>query len=161
MVEGEGKKIIAVPASVDAQYSDADTDRERDTDRGTGVIEESSSRIGVSWTGRTDTNKRVVFPASSLTSPVLTGLSREEAEQFASLILKGERGGADLGPGLESVAALVQQIEHSRERHGEGISIRGDIDRQDEAEVESVVGAVEKGSYVVVKIIAARGHTLR
>ena len=145
LVEGEGKKIPAAPSSVDTQYSNADTDKR------TGTVNDNSNRIGVSWTGRTDTNKRVVFPASALTSPVLTGLSREEAEKFASLILEGERGATDLGPGLESVAALVRDMESERARGREGGSI---VEKAEEQ-------TVEKGSYVVVKIIAARGHTLR
>ena len=145
LVEGEGKKIPAAPSSVDTQYSNADTDRRTDT------ANDKSNRIGVSWTGRTDTNKRVVFPASTLTSPVLTGLSRVEAEKFASLVLEGERGGADLGPGLESVATLVRSIESERVRGREEGSVVEETEEQ----------AVEKGSYVVVKIIAARGHTLR
>lgn len=177
----------------------------------------------MSWTGRTDTNKRVVFPSSLSSSPVLYGLSREEAMLFAALPVawkeqgkevevevegveggerdsvslvqeekevtgKGEedvevvgdkiqlhmgsavpmggsaRGGArgsvpvDVSEGLDAVAILVRSIEEQRERERE----RGSVgDDKVVIEVEREVKEVEKGTYVVVKILSARGHTLR
>jgi hypothetical protein len=148
----------------------------------------------VSWTGRTDTNKRVVFPSLS-TSPVLYGLSKEEALLFASLpvawteqgkevvkeaekeeevVMKEDvvgdkiqqhmgtalpiQGSArvsvavDVTEGIEAVAALVRRIEEQRGRERE--RRRGSLGGEGE-------GEVEKGTYVVVKILSARGHTLR
>ena len=182
---------------------------------------------GVSWTGRTDTNKRVVFPSSLSSSPVLYGLSKEEAMLFAALPVawteqgkengkevevevegvegskrgsvslvqerkevsgKGEedvvgdkiqlhmgsaapmRGSArgsgrgsvpvDVSEGLDAVAMLVRSIEEQRgrERGRERGSVGGD---KAVIEVEKEVKEVEKGTYVVVKILSARGHTLR
>ena len=179
----------------------------------------------MSWTGRTDTNKRVVFPSSLSSSPVLYGLSREEAMLFAALPVawkeqgkgkevevegvEGSEGGSvslvqegkevrgekeedvevvgdkiqlhmgsavpmrgsakgsgrgsvpvDVSEGLDAVAMLVRSIEEQRER--ERGRERGSVG-DDEAviEVEREVKEVEKGTYVVVKILSARGHTLR
>jgi hypothetical protein len=167
----------------------------------------------VSWTGRTDTNKRVVFPSCGLSSPVLSGLSREEAARFAFLqigrgreevvgkevkeggrreeevgdrieasfsdspsafstssssssssnsVSGGEKGVYKQGQGrahvdvtadLEEVAGLVRDLQKERkEAQGEK------AERGEEAEGGAVI---EKGSYVVVKILSARGHTLR
>lgn len=162
----------------------------------------------MSWTGRTDTNKRVVFPSSLSTSPVLYGLSKEEALLFASLpvawteqgrevVKEGEkeekvvmkedvvgdkiqqhmgstlpmqssaRGSArgsvavDVTEGIDAVAALVRTIEEQRGRERE--RRRGSVGGDGEVEevVEGGVKEVEKGTYVVVKILSARGHTLR
>lgn len=99
------------------------------------------------WTGRTDTNKRVVIPLlvhdPLQPCPVLVGLSRAEALQFAGLHLQGtndrdveERtseidnesesedilvagtslssSAAALTSGLEAVAALVRDVAGSR-----------------------------------------------
>lgn len=110
----------------------------------------SDNKVGVSWTGRTDSNKRVVFPASTFLSPVLTGLSSVEAQRFAGLMLDAERGAVDLGSGINLVAGLVRVIQDERERE------RGSVGSSEEDEM-----VIEKGSYVVVKIIGARGHTLR
>jgi hypothetical protein len=165
---------------------------------------------GVSWTGRTDTNKRVVFPSSLSTSPVLYGLSKDEAMLFASLpvawteqgkvvvkqaeneekvVVKEDvagdkiqqhmgstlpmqgstRGSArgsvpvDVTEGIEAVAALVRTIEEERgrERERRRGNVGGDKEGEVEGEVEGGVKEVEKGTYVVVKILSARGHTLR
>ena len=161
---------------------------------------------GVSWTGRTDTNKRVVFPSSLSTSPVLYGLSKEEAMLFASLpvawteqgkevvkeaekeekvVMKEDivgdkiqqhmgstlpmqgsgRGSArgsvavDVTEGIEAVATLVRTIEEQRGRERE--RRRGSIGGEEDRGGEGGVKEVEKGTYVVVKILSARGHTLR
>ena len=198
---------------------------------------------GVSWTGRTDTNKRVVFPSCGLSSPVLQGLSKEEAERFAGLHIgrgresvrdmevevvgkevkegsrreeekvgdrieasftdtssvfstssssssssstssssssscssgSGEekevyrqgqgRAHVDVSADVEQVAGLVRDLLRERKerakrdggedghRHREG-----DGDGEGEEEGGAVI---EKGCYVVVKILSARGHTLR
>lgn len=165
----------------------------------------------MSWTGRTDTNKRVVFPSSLSTSPVLFGLSKEEALLFASLPVawteqgkevvkegvRGSEGGSvsqveeekvvmkedvvgdkiqqhmgstlsmqgsakgsargsvpvDVTEGIEAVATLVRTIEEERGRERER--------RRGSGGGEEREGEVEKGTYVVVKILSARGHTLR
>jgi hypothetical protein len=156
----------------------------------------------VSWTGRTDTNKRVVFPSSLSTSPVLYGLSKVEALLFASLpvawteqgkeVVKEVENGdkvvmkedvvgdkiqqhmgstlpmqgsargsvaVDVTEGIEAVATLVRTIEEQRgrERERKGGSVGGEEDGEGEGGVKEV----EKGTYVVVKILSARGHTLR
>ena len=174
---------------------------------------------GVSWTGRTDTNKRVVFP-SQLSSPVLSGLSKGEAAAFAALRLqlqlqlqlkdgisghggnaiersdlavesKGKEAGREwlregegdriegqftgnevrgsgrgsaevVSEGIRAVADLVRTLQGKRdledkqgvEGREEGEGGRGEGRRGERVDIV-------KGSYVVVKILSARGHTLR
>ena len=66
----------------------------------------------------------------------------------------------DVSEGLDAVAMLVRSIEEQRgrERGRERGSVGGD---KAVIEVEKEVKEVEKGTYVVVKILSARGHTLR
>ena len=139
-----------------------------------GTTSSSSQYLGESsWTGRTDTNKRVVFPAQSQTDgsgafPALTGLSRQEAELFAQLSFgtgsRSETGSGsgghsdskttrvaasevDLSTAALAVASLVRSVAASRPQL-----------HYDDWQVE---GEVDKGRYVVVKVVSGRGHTLR
>jgi hypothetical protein len=123
-VEGPGKSIKQ--------------DNSATVDGGQGKI------TATTWTGRTDTNKRVVIPLAHdplQPCPVLVGLSRAEALQFAGLHLQGtnERdveektseiddesedilvvgtslssSAAALTSGLDAVAALVRDVAGSR-----------------------------------------------
>jgi tRNA A37 methylthiotransferase MiaB len=153
LVEGQGKKLnIPAPSSVDGQYSLGNSS----------TTNCNVNIIGVSWTGRTDSNKRVVFP-SSISSPVLPSLSREQAELFASLPLPLSSSsdmtvfpGVDLAEGIEAVAALVRKCNSD--------SYSKDNSNSDSDSLEPpppLLGEIEKGSYVVVKILSGRGHTLR
>lgn len=87
------------------------------------LVEGEGSKGG--WTGRTDSNKRVVFGDL----PVLRGLRRDDA---AVLALEP--------PVLGNVERQVRDIMKMRGQGGERIS---------------------KGSYIAVKVLSSRGHTLR
>jgi hypothetical protein len=170
----------------------------------------------VSWTGRTDTNKRVVFPSCGLSSPVLSGLSREEAQRFATLrigrgreevvgkeVMEGGRREEEAGDRIEasfsdSSSAFITSSSSSSSssssnsvsggekgvyKQGQGrahVDVTADLEEvaglvrdlqkeRKEAQGENAEGGekveggavIEKGSYVVVKILSARGHTLR
>lgn len=173
----------------------------------------------MSWTGRTDTNKRVVFPSSALSSPVLSGLSRDEAERFAGLrigsgrnsvnvsvreemggsegIEEGTRREEDVGDKIEesfndsSDTSLSGSTSTSRKKgkqtqgqgQGQGrahVDVSADLEdvahlvrdilrerkegenkEEKKTDEEETGAAIQKGSYVVVKILSARGHTLR
>ena len=65
----------------------------------------------------------------------------------------------DVTEGIEAVATLVRTIEEQRGRERE--RRRGSIGGEEDRGGEGGVKEVEKGTYVVVKILSARGHTLR
>ena len=61
---------------------------------GKSIKQDISTTTATTWTGRTDTNKRVVIPLAHdplQPSPVLASLSRAEALQFAGLQLPGTK----------------------------------------------------------------------
>ena len=160
LVEGRGKRISLArrPRQLQAQRpatapaapaatadpaapatpvtDDDDDDEENDDDAGQGA----AAYLGDgSWTGRTDTNKRVVFPTPF---PALAGLSRAEAARFAALAVSG----GDLRADADAVAALIAEVAAARSG--------------DAAPPDATV-SVDKGQYVVVKVLSGRGHTLR
>ena len=160
LVEGRGKRISLArrPRQLQAQRpatapaapaatadpaapatpvtDDDDDDEENDDDAGQGT----AAYLGDgSWTGRTDTNKRVVFPTPF---PALAGLSRAEAARFAALAVSG----GDLRADADAVAALIAEVAAARSG--------------DAAPPDATV-SVDKGQYVVVKVLSGRGHTLR
>lgn len=168
LVEGKGKKMINIPpSSVDTQYSQPSS---------------TSNDTKASWTGRTDSNKRVVFPACTASSPILKNLTKEQAQMFASLSLptfvgssidsnnygssnsndsrdvsglidlSGLQGGVDMKGSLEAVATLVRTIQAVKDQTDGSDSNNKIIDND---------SMIDKGSYVIVKIISGRGHTLR
>ena len=92
-----------------------------------------SSAERIMWTGRTDTNKRVVFADSA----VLTSLSSENAADFRGLEIPLLSDVCKLADVASVVEKRVMEL-----KNGELIPI-------------------EKGMYVVVKIISCKGHTLR
>jgi hypothetical protein len=88
----------------------------------------------VTWTGRTDTNKRVVFLDASVVSGLL---SREEAAVFASIPVR-------------------RDLDAPERRMTVATSIEAAMTMSGRARV-----SVKKGDYVVVKIVSNKGHTLR
>ena len=88
------------------------------------------------WTGRTDSNKRVVFDDDS----ILNSLSKEEVIKFGSLVMN---------PFL-SIQSSVRKLifECQKERFATSYL----PDRLDN---------IKKGQYVVVKVTSGRGHTLK
>ena len=87
------------------------------------------------WTGRTDSNKRVVFPDSAL---LLDNLTQQEADVFKRMSVVKDHDSITAG----SVDSTIKQIVVSK---GGGESRSG----------------LKKGDYVIVKISGNRGHTLR
>ena len=79
LVEGTGKSI--------KQDSNTETIEGRDRESTTRSIATTT------WTGRTDTNKRVVIPIAQQPCPVLAGLSQAEALRFAGLRLAMDTAG--------------------------------------------------------------------
>ena len=86
------------------------------------------------WTGRTDSNKRVVFPDSAV---LLEGLTQQEANVLKSMPIVKDHDDITAG---SIDTAIKQMIASKGGRASRGIS---------------------KGEYVVVKISGNRGHTLR
>lgn len=88
------------------------------------------------WTGRTDSNKRVIFEDG----PVLVGLTSQEAAK----VLQGSS---------LSLQSTLESILNSRK-----------TSRQSAAATDllpAIYGGIDRGSYVVVQITEARGQTLR
>ena len=153
LVEGRGKRIALTRRhrQLQAQRLDAGEEEEveDEDDGGEAAAGEGAKYLGdSSWTGRTDTNKRVVFPAATeavtvpAPFPALRGLTRAEAARFAALTLPV---GGDLRADADAVAALVGEVAAARS-----------------VEVPAAQYAeVGKGQYVVVKVVSGRGHTLR
>jgi len=112
------------------------------------------------WTGRTDTNKRVLFSA---TAQVLSEFSAIDAAAFASLPVTDLLGGRFDDPMLvkeaanQAIATLEKDVldliiskNLSLRKHGSQLN--------NKSLGEAIV---DKGKYVIVKIAACRGHTLR
>lgn len=87
------------------------------------------------WTGRTDSNKRVVFPDSAV---LLEGLSQQEADVLKGVPVVKDHDDITAG----SIDNIIKQMIASKGRGDSRCSIT-------------------KGSYVIVKISGNRGHTLR
>ena len=92
------------------------------------------------WTGRTDTNKRVVF-ADPPQGGVLRHLSQEEAMLFKGMAVVQDHEAITIG----SINHAV--LEAAETRAG--------------MEGKEELAPIEKGDYVIVKIVGNRGHTLR
>ena len=122
LVEGFGKTKKR-PSPVSMSNTDS-ADDERD----------SSAFAKTVWTGRTDTNKRVIFNDDE----VLVGMTSQEALLFRGL--NGGDGGDSNSPQgsvAKDVRALIgHQVGRSR-------------------------GRVRKGDYVIIKVLTCTGHTLR
>ena len=86
------------------------------------------------WTGRTDSNKRVVFTESPVLMP---SLSQVEADFFKDLPVVKDHDSITAG----SVDCAIKQMLASKGARAGGI--------------------ISKGAYVIVKICGNRGHTLR
>jgi len=100
------------------------------------LVEGEAKRPG-QWTGRTDSNKRVVFSDAV----VLDGLGADEAAALA------------LAPATHSsVEACVTDLL-SRRGGAAPSALAAGLGRQ--------AGRVTKGSILVVKVLSAKGHTLR
>lgn len=121
------------------------------------------------WTGRTDTNKRVIFGVTEElrdgiygnVSPLLRGLSQDEARSFGQLSLSTDytespfpspfSSSSSLQSTSVAVAAMVERCQSIRLRDGLKAS----------ASTSTTSGVVAKSTYVVVKILGGKGHTLR
>jgi hypothetical protein len=100
------------------------------------------------WTGRTDTNKRVLF---SSTSAILEDLSRDEAELFSSISFENNQ--LAFTNNTSEIKSSAEQATLDLEKKVSSlISTFPDFKRQ---------ARIDKGIYVIVKISACRGHTLR
>lgn len=100
------------------------------------LVEGEAKRPG-QWTGRTDSNKRVVFSDAA----VLDGLGADEAAALA------------LAPATHgSVEACVAGLLSHRGGSSPSTLAAG-LGRQ--------AGRITKGSVIVVKVLTAKGHTLR
>ena len=109
------------------------------------VLVEGDGKDGM-WTGRTDTNKRVIFAKDT---PVLPAFSEIDAKVFSAMPVAF----CQVEIGQDYAATKAEAIKATRALEGD---IAGLISLRSEAR-----GLVEKGSYVIVKIAACRGHTLR
>jgi len=97
------------------------------------LVEGEGDPQGNTFTGRTDTNKRVIFPNQR----VLQSISKEEAKHIAM---------SSLAYSLSPSSTLTELLESIVQKRREG---------------QPWCNEVKKGDYVIVKITAARGHTLR
>lgn len=87
------------------------------------------------WTGRTDSNKRVVFPSNT----VLHGLLGDEAWALAAMdVIPGPGGPEAMGARLRELGAL----------RGGGVA-------------GGYSASIERGQYLAVKVVGGKGHTLR
>jgi hypothetical protein len=77
------------------------------------------------------------------------GSSNKNEDNSGLVDLSGLQGGVDLKGSLEAVASLVRTIQ-------------GTNDQTDGLVDHSIYNQnIDKGSYVIVKVISGRGHTLR
>jgi hypothetical protein len=100
------------------------------------------------WTGRTDTNKRVVF-SSNL--PILDSISREEAEFFSLVSFHNDQ--IHYTKNTTKIKYLAEQATSDLERNIASYILKQPSSRR--------TVTLEKGLYVLVKVSACRGHTLR
>lgn len=96
----------------------------------------------VTWTGRTDTNKRVVFPDNK----VMGSLTAEEALVYRQLSAMASMSGAEMEAVEEEV--IPPSVELATVHELLALSRRA-------------TETVSKGQYIIVKIVSTKGHTLR
>lgn len=104
------------------------------------LVEGSASSGPEQWTGRTDTNKRMVFS----NSPILHRLEQDEARQFAKVL-------------PSKVSALIHETLEKRRSKYRSVVIAGQYEA---GKRETELTEVTKSSYVIVKVMSAKGHTL-
>lgn len=114
--------------------------------------EGKKSAGGPTWTGRTDTNKRVLFEDCS----VVDVLTKEDAVAIAAMPWKGEsfltNEDATLRQANEAVAAALAMSQSQHQTHGSHGSHK---------HVRGAMTSLQTGDYCVVKILRGRGHTLQ
>ena len=119
------------------------------------VLVEGTSRKGhpggeVFWTGRTDTNKRVVFKdlpvLSNMSSEVALAIKRLKAHEIAKF--KNFIASKDVAMIKEASIRATTALEEAT------VSLISNNLQMERC------SKIEKGTYVVVKIAACRGHTL-
>ncbi len=96
------------------------------------------------WTGRTDSNKRVVFPGPGACGGVLRQLTQAEADAFKELGVVEDHDAIT----ASSIDKAILKAARARTRED------GDVPSTE-------LTHIEKGMYVIVKIVGNRGHTLR
>ena len=105
------------------------------------------------WTGRTDTNKRVIFSSAA---PVLNELNLIDYQAFKSLPVTYSS--------QDFITIKDPQVIKEKARLATSeteIAVSNLMKISQMKEEKGYYGMVEKGSYVIVKIAACRGHTLR
>ena len=136
---------------------------------GKSIKQDSSATTATTWTGRTDTNKRVVIPLAHdllQPSPVLAGLSRAEAMQFAGLNLPGTKDShANVEESTTTSTAANENDDESDDVLVAGTSssssaaalMRGleavavlvrDVADSRPSQQQPVFGEIEKGEYI-------------
>eukprot|EP01039_Chlorochromonas_danica_P001286 gene1286-1404_t len=105
------------------------------------LVEGNASSGPQQWTGRTDTNKRMVFS----NSPILHHLEKDEAQQFAKVL-------------PSKVSTLIQETIENRRSKYRSVVLAGQYEAAGKRETE--LTEVTKSSYVIVKVMSAKGHTL-
>lgn len=118
------------------------------------------STVSRTWTGRTDSNKRVVFPDT----PILHGLTARDAAALARAPLPQI---LELGNSRISVLQLLESLRRDPTSTSSayctstvsGTSTASTVGSGNT--VSSTCTSISKGSYVVVQVVRAAGHTLR
>jgi hypothetical protein len=104
----------------------------------------------MTWTGRTDTNKRVVFNDV----PVLDGLTRSEAK-----VLWGSPSAVHSKNSEEPALEFDPVLHEHMISHIQSCRARGDLSTP--RSLPQIACSIQKGDYIIVKITKASGHTLR
>ena len=109
------------------------------------------------WTGRTDTNKRVLFSSAA---PVLNQLNLIDYQAFKSLPVPYSF--QDFSS-IKDPQVIKEKARLATSETEIAVSKLMKISqmKEENSKLKSYYGMVEKGSYVIVKIAACRGHTLR
>lgn len=114
------------------------------------LVEGKGQKLGIDgkemWTGRTDTNKRVVFEDRS----ILTILNRDQACEIAKLAV--DTGNGNDGVVLKVTKEAADKASLDLERVFTETVTKNEWKRD---------AKINKGMYICVKIAACRGHTLR
>jgi hypothetical protein len=128
------------------------------------------------WTGRTDTNKRVVFPDFScaphakampnipVINPTAESLLEAAGQAFYRMYKMDDQAGSISSEGgSEDTSIWTQSYERISGTEGNDNDSEDGNDPASKSEVSlpSPLPVIGKGSYAVVAIVGGRGHTLR